>query len=84
MPIDQDWTSVWPAARSFHPASVPLPIRQGYPHNLSPPPNKFGNLELMKIPNFLHLTPPAIKQQCQAIKSKLKEILIYWDDKLFR
>lgn len=28
MPIDQDWTAVWPGARSFHPAVVPLPVRQ--------------------------------------------------------
>ena len=29
MSPDQDWGSVWPAARSFHPAVVPLPVRQG-------------------------------------------------------
>ena len=31
---------------------------------------KYGNTELIKIPNFLHLTPPHIKKHCQAIKSK--------------
>ena len=29
MKPDQDWNSVWPAARTFHPAVVPLPVRQG-------------------------------------------------------
>ena len=29
MKPDQDWGSVWPAPRTFHPAVVPLPVRQG-------------------------------------------------------
>ena len=29
---------------------------------------KEGNLELLKIPNFLHLTPVAIKKHCEALK----------------
>lgn len=64
MPIDQDWGNVWPGPRSFHPASVPLPVRQGFVPKGQAPPGKFGNAELMKIPNFLHLTPPVIKRQC--------------------
>lgn len=68
MPTDQDWTAVWPGPRSFHPATVPLPVRQGYTEKNAPPPSKYANAELMKIPNFLHLTPPAIKQQCEALK----------------
>lgn len=68
MATDQDWTAVWPGPRSFHPASVPLPIRQGFTVKGAAPPSKYANAELMKIPNFLHLTPPAIKQQCEAIK----------------
>ena len=32
MKPDQDWMSVWPAQRTFHPASVPLPVRQGFAH----------------------------------------------------
>jgi small subunit ribosomal protein S35 len=31
-------------------------------------PGKYANIELMKIPNFLHLTPPVIKRQCQLLK----------------
>ncbi|KAF7279829.1 hypothetical protein GWI33_006687 [Rhynchophorus ferrugineus] len=67
MEVDQDWGSVWPAPRSFHPAVVPLPIRQGYVEKGAPP-DKYANAELMKIPNFLHLTPPVIKRQCEALK----------------
>ncbi|KAG8038347.1 hypothetical protein G9C98_006674 [Cotesia typhae] len=68
MAVDQDWPSVWPGPRTFHPAVVPLPIRQGYPNKNEAPPNKWGNAELMKIPNFLHLTPPAIQRHCEALK----------------
>jgi len=68
MPTDQDWPSVWPGPRMFHPATVPLPIRQGYPLRREAPPSKWGNAELMKIPNFLHLTPPAVKRHCEALK----------------
>lgn len=68
MQTDQDWPSVWPGPRTFHPATVPLPIRQGYPLKHEAPPSKWGNAELMKIPNFLHLTPPAVKRHCEALK----------------
>lgn len=67
MPITQDWKSVWPTARSFQPSSVPLPVFQGYRQKGSPP-YKYANAELMKIPNFLHLTPPAIKAHCAVLK----------------
>jgi len=30
MPIDQDWTNVWPSAHTFKWSVVPLPVRQGY------------------------------------------------------
>lgn len=59
---------MWPGPRTFHPSSVPLPLRQGYPLRRKAPPDANANAELMKIPNFLHLTPPAIKEQCAAIK----------------
>ncbi|XP_060535898.1 small ribosomal subunit protein mS35 isoform X2 [Cylas formicarius] len=67
MAVDQDWGNVWPGPRSFHPATVPLPLYQGYVEKGAPP-NKWANAELMKIPNFLHLTPPVIKRQCEALK----------------
>ncbi|KAG8181340.1 hypothetical protein JTE90_017507 [Oedothorax gibbosus] len=68
MPINQDWPSVWPAAKTFRPSSVPLPLYQGYDQKRAPP-GKYANTELIKIPNFLHLTPPAVKRHCEAIKS---------------
>jgi len=69
MKPDQDWTSVWPATRTFHPAVVPLPIRQGLRLNpTDPTPSKWANAELMKVPNFLHLTPPTIQKHCEELK----------------
>ena len=70
MSTDQHWPSVWPAARTFHPAVVPLPVHMGFIERKDryAPPGKWANAELMKIPNFLHLTPPAVKAHCQAIK----------------
>ncbi|CAF0731471.1 unnamed protein product [Brachionus calyciflorus] len=72
MPIDQDWTNVWPTASPFKQTAVPLPVRQGFVKNMIEndglPPEKYANVELIKIPNFLHLTPPHIKKQCGAIK----------------
>jgi small subunit ribosomal protein S35 len=70
MAIDQDWGAVWPGPRSFHPATVPLPLRQGFVERptMYAPPGKYANAELMKIPNFLHLTPPVIAKQCEALK----------------
>lgn len=68
MSVSQDWTSVYPTAASFKPSAVPLPVRMGYPVKRGVPPEKKGNLELIKIPNFLHLTPVAIKQHCEALK----------------
>lgn len=64
----QDWGNVWPGPKTFHPSSVPLPIRQGYVPKGQAPPSKKANAELMKIPNFLHLTPPVVQSQCEALK----------------
>ncbi|XP_007502922.2 28S ribosomal protein S35, mitochondrial [Monodelphis domestica] len=68
MTVDQDWMSVYPAAAPFKPSAVPLPVRMGYPVEKGVPPAKEGNLELLKIPNFLHLTPVAIKKHCAVLK----------------
>lgn len=57
MPVDQDWTAVYPAAGPFRPNSVPLPVRMGYPMKGSVPPHKKGNLELIKVrPHYLTST----------------------------
>lgn len=73
MPVDQDWTNIWPSSSIFKQSVVPLPVHQGFIKNLAEnegiPPGKYANAELMKIPNFLHLTPPHIKKHCAAIKS---------------
>ncbi|XP_041071697.1 28S ribosomal protein S35, mitochondrial isoform X2 [Carcharodon carcharias] len=68
MEVDQNWCNVYPTASAFKPSVVPLPIRMGYPIERGVPPDKIGNLELIKISNFLHLTPPAIKRHCTALK----------------
>ncbi|XP_060585038.1 small ribosomal subunit protein mS35-like [Ruditapes philippinarum] len=74
MPVNQDWTNVWPAAQTFKWSVVPLPLRQGalkIPSEAKGdgfPPDKYGNTELLKIPNFLHLTPKHIEKHCKAIK----------------
>ncbi|XP_040843388.1 28S ribosomal protein S35, mitochondrial isoform X2 [Ochotona curzoniae] len=68
MAVDQDWPSVYPVAAPFKPSVVPLPVRMGYPVKKGVPMAKEGNLELLKIPNFLHLTPVAIKKHCEVLK----------------
>uniref|UniRef100_A0A8C6S7C1 Mitochondrial ribosomal protein S35 n=1 Tax=Neogobius melanostomus TaxID=47308 RepID=A0A8C6S7C1_9GOBI len=68
MAVDQDWSAVYPTAAPFKPNAVPLPVRMGYPIKGGVAPHKNGNLELIKIPNFLHLTPAAIKKHCEALK----------------
>ncbi|XP_078000316.1 small ribosomal subunit protein mS35-like [Glandiceps talaboti] len=69
MEANQDWASVWPTAMTFKPSAVPLPVRMGYPVRKGVHPSKTGNTELMKIPNFLHLTPPAVKKHCAVLKA---------------
>ncbi|XP_033740963.1 28S ribosomal protein S35, mitochondrial-like [Pecten maximus] len=72
MSTEQDWTKVWPTEGVFKWSSVPLSLRQGAIRNESENegiiPGKEGNTELLKIPNFLHLTPPHVLKHCQALK----------------
>lgn len=67
-----DWTNVWQSAETFKWSVVPFPVRMGVVtgnmDNDGIVPEKYGNLELMKIPNFLHLTPAHVKKHCNAIK----------------
>ena len=74
MPVDQDWTNVWPTNSTFKHSAFPVPVRQGIVknslENAGLPPEKYANAELMKIQNFLHLTPLHVKKHCDAIKSK--------------
>jgi len=75
MSTDQDWNSVWPSARNFNPHTVPFPVYQGLLRTATrilAKPNKYANHELLKIPNFLHLSPTNISKQCQALKKFCK------------
>lgn len=66
---DQDWPSIWPTAKTFVPSAVPLPLRQSYELKAgSVPRGKYANTELLKISNFLHLTPEAIRRHCLALR----------------
>ncbi|KAH9514769.1 28S ribosomal protein S35, mitochondrial [Bulinus truncatus] len=82
MPVNQNWTDVWPSASTFKWATVPFPVRQGKIDSTSENdgiiPSKYGNLELMKPPNFLHLTPAHIKKHCAV----LKKFCTQWPDAL--
>ncbi|VDN97389.1 unnamed protein product [Rodentolepis nana] len=72
---NDDWSNVWPCENFFSPYIFPAPIRQGHSKNLVEngglPPAKYANAELLKIQNFLHLTPSHIEQHCQALKKFL-------------
>ncbi|OWF43919.1 28S ribosomal protein S35, mitochondrial-like [Mizuhopecten yessoensis] len=72
MTTEQDWTKVWPTSGVFRWSSVPLALRQGVIRNETENegiiPDKEGNTELIKVPNFLHLTPPHVWKHCQALK----------------
>lgn len=66
------WTNIWPSAATFHYSVVPFPIRQGYCKNLVEnsglSPSSYANTELMKIPNFLHLTKAHVGKHCEVLK----------------
>lgn len=79
MKENQDWPSVWPVAKTYVPSAVPLPLRQSYEEKLSNVPiGKYANTELIKVVNFLHLTPDAIKRHCVALRKFCTE----WPDNL--
>lgn len=65
-----DWKSIWPGPSTFNPSAIPIPVKQGRLKAYAnvKPFDKNANMELMKIPNFFHLTPPAIKAHCEALK----------------
>lgn len=68
MPDNIDWPSVWPVAKTFTPSAVPLPMRQSYEKKGGPPLFKYANTELIKISNFLHIGPVAVRRHCKALK----------------
>ena len=67
--LDEDWTHVWPVSRVFDHHVVHLPLRAGAKtFGNEPRPNSISNQELMKVPNFLHLTPKHIEMHIKALK----------------
>ncbi|KXJ18051.1 28S ribosomal protein S35, mitochondrial isoform X2 [Exaiptasia diaphana] len=74
-PETTDWPSVYSGSETYNPSVIPIMVRMGrYRHNRTDkmPNRSFGNIELMKIPNFFHLSPPAIQRQSEAIKHLCK------------
>lgn len=66
-----DWSNFYEAANSYNAYIMPMEVRMGRetPKKVVKTPMlDWGNVELLKIPNFLHLTPPAIKKHCEALK----------------
>lgn len=63
-----NWSDYYPTVAPFDPYTLPFPLRMGKQLKLCLQPDKFVNLELMKVQNFLHATPPTVKKQCQALK----------------
>lgn len=72
MDPDQDWTNVWPTGAPFRHSVAPFPVRMGVvrsnAENEGVVPDKSINVELLKISNFLHLTPAHIEKHCQALQ----------------
>jgi len=69
--METDWSSVFDAAKPYNRNVIPLPIRMGRPRHSrlgDVPTIDKGNIELLKVPNFFHLTPPAIEKHCMALK----------------
>lgn len=71
---NMDWTAIWDTASTYNPFLIPLPVRCGRAHEKKAgvSPAAAGNVELMKIPNFFHLTPIAIEKHCKALKPFIK------------
>jgi len=72
MDPDQDWTNVWPTGATFRHSVAPFPLRMGVSANSSEndgiSPDKSVNVELLKISNFLHLTPGHVEKHCRALQ----------------
>ncbi|XP_062521877.1 small ribosomal subunit protein mS35-like [Corticium candelabrum] len=71
--LNEEWRNVWPLPRSYDHQIVHLPLRMGranIPGMM--PPRAFNNAELIKIPNFFHLTPSHIEKHCKALRGLLK------------
>ncbi|OAF70256.1 28S ribosomal protein S35, mitochondrial [Intoshia linei] len=69
-PTSTEWENIWTHPQPFNHHIVPLPIYQGFIKNtkLNIPPNKYANAEILKVQNFLHLTPRHVDSQCKLLK----------------
>jgi len=72
MDPDQDWTNVWPTGAPFRHSATPFPVRMGVAKNRvendGVVPDKSINVELIKVSNFLHLTPRHVEKHCQVLQ----------------
>lgn len=69
-----EWSNVYETASPYNKYVVPLELRMGRENQMQRtgqlgrvPLSVEGNIELLKISNFFHLTPPAIKKHCEAL-----------------
>ena len=67
----QDWTNVWPTSGVYRHSVAPFPLRMGvvksdHENNFIVP-DKSVNVELLKISNFLHLTPKHVEKHCEVL-----------------
>lgn len=72
MDPDQDWTNVWSTGATFRHSATPFPVRMGVVRsrieNDNVVPDKSINVELLKVSNFLHLTPHHVENHCEVMK----------------
>jgi len=72
MDPDQDWTNVWPTGATFRHSATPFPVRMGVVRNQKENdnvvPDKAINVELIKVSNFLHLTPSHVEKHCEVLQ----------------
>ncbi|XP_013417054.1 28S ribosomal protein S35, mitochondrial [Lingula anatina] len=76
MSNDKDWTKVWPTAATFNWTKFPVSVTQGVKVMKRDNPRMFEkdvSLELMKIPNFLHLTDAHLDKHCNALQKYLSK-----------
>lgn len=76
---DSNLSQIFTSSSVFNAALLQLPIRMGRP--IKPevlPPRAAGNIELLKIPNFFHLTPQKVRRDTDA----LTDLCTQWPEKL--
>ena len=63
---------MWPTGAPFRHSATPFPVRMGVAKNRvendGVVPDKSINVELLKVSNFLHLTPRHVEKHCQVLQ----------------